>query len=97
MRVSSLLGLSVGWLISTLGFAFDVGTHDVIFYPTLLLGLPAVLGLVVSVRRYRAVAPVEPFSLGRFLGFGVLGVVIVTLAVLVVISIFYWGEPLPPG
>lgn len=97
MRVSSLLGLSVGWLITTWVFAFDVGADDVIFVPTLGLGLVALLGLVVSGRRYRAAAPVEPFSLVRFIGFAVLGVAIVTLAVLGLVAIFYWGEPIPPG
>lgn len=97
MRVSSLLGLSVGWLITTWGVAFDVGADDVIFVPTLALGLVALVGLVVSGRRYRAAAPVEPFSLVRFIGFAVLGVVIVTLAVLGLIAIFYWGAPIPAG
>ena len=96
MRVSSLLGLSVGWLLTCLVMAFDVGTDDLIFVPTMALGLPALIGLVSGIRKHRQTSPPEPLMLWRLIGFGVLGVVFVTLAVLGLIAIFNWGEPLPP-
>jgi hypothetical protein len=92
MRVSSLLGLSVGWLITSLGMAFDVGADDRIFFPTLALGLPAVLGLIMSVRAFRKASPREPLMLSRLIGFGILGVVLMTAVTLGLIAIFYWGQ-----
>ena len=97
MRVSSLLGLSVGWLLTCLVVAFDVGAEDLIFVPTLALGLPALIGLGLGIRAYMRASPPEPLKLGRLVGFGVLGALFVTLAVLGLIAIFYWGEPLPPA
>ena len=95
MRVSSLLGLSVGWLITSLGIAFDVGADDLIFFPSLALGLPAVFGLVMGLRAFRKARPPEPVSMARLIGFGVLGVVLMTLASLGLIAAFYWGQPVP--
>ena len=95
MRLSSLLGLSVGWLLTSLAMAFDVGREDVIFFPVLALAAPAVFGLVMGVRDYRKATPPEVFSVGRFIAFGLVGVVLMTLATLAVIAAIYWGEPLP--
>lgn len=98
MRVSNLLGLSAGWLLTSLGVAFDVGVEDLIFFPALALGLPAVLGLVVGARKFRKTSPPETLQLGRLIGFGVLGIVLMTVATLALIAAFYWGEPVPlPG
>jgi hypothetical protein len=97
MRVSSLLGLSTGWLMTSVGLALDVGVDDLIFYPTLVLGLPAVFGLVMGIRKFRKASPPETLQLGRLIGFGILGIVLMTAATLGLITVFYWGQPLPQG
>ena len=93
MRVSSLLGLSVGWLITSLGMAFDVGPADVIFFPTLALGVPALIGLVGSVVTYRKATPREPLKLWWLIVFGVLGVLLMTAGTLALIALL---APLAP-
>ena len=95
MRNSSLLGLSVGWLLASLAMAFDVGTEDLLFYPSLALGLPTLLGLMVGVQTHRKADPHQPLSVRHFIGFAVLGGVIVLLSALALITGLYWGEPLP--
>ena len=82
MRVSSLLGLSVGWLMTSLAMAFDVGADDVIFFPILAVGLPSVFGVVMSVVEYRKTTPREPLNLSRLIGFGILGVLFMFAATL---------------
>ena len=95
MRVSNLLGFATGWLITSVGVAIDVGADDVIFFPSLALGLPAVFGLVVGLRKFQKASPPEPIQLSRLVGFGVLGVVLMTLASLGLIAAFYGGQPVP--
>jgi len=97
MRVSNWLGLTAGWLVTSLGMAFDVGVHDLIFFPTLVLGVPALVGLVMAIRRFQKASPPETLQWSRLIGFAVLGVLLMTAATLGLIAAFYWGEPLPQG
>ncbi len=95
MRNSSLLGLSLGWLLASLAMAFDVGIDDPLFFPSLALGLPTILGLMAGVQTHRKTAPHQPISVRHFIGFALVGVVIVVLSALALITGLYWGEPLP--
>ena len=97
MRVSSLLGLSTGWLATSVGLAVDVGVDDLVFWPTLVLGLPAAFGLVMSIRQFRKASPPEALQLGRLAGFSIIGVLLMGLGQLGLIALFYWGQPLPQG
>ena len=97
MRFSNWIGLTTGWLITSVGVAIDVGAEDVIFYPSLVLGLPALIGLVMTIQKFRKASPPQSLQLGRLVGFGILGVVLMTLATLGLITAFFWGQPLPQG
>ena len=58
--------------------------------------LLAILGLVVGARKFRKASPPETLRVGGLIGFGVLGIVLMTVATLALIAAFYWGEPMPP-
>jgi hypothetical protein len=93
MKVSRLLGFSGSWLITAIVIAFDFGADDTLFWPTLALGLPAFVGLGVSLRELRVKR--QPLVRRDVVGFGVLGAVVVMLSVLFLVSVTFWGEPLP--
>lgn len=94
MKVSSLLGLSLGWVLTALAVALDVGAQDPLFWPALAMTLPAVLGLGGVLRSLRQKP--EPLEAKRVIGFAVVGGVLVTVAVLLIIAGMYWNKP-PPG
>lgn len=94
MRTSSMLGLSGGWLLTALLCALDVGPADPLFFPSLALGLPAVVGLAIAVRAQRQQP--EPVQLWRLLGFGVLGVAVVTLSILGILAALFGGQVASP-
>ncbi len=77
-----MIALSGGWLLTTLFFAWDLGSADPLFWPVLALGLPSPVGLGAGLLRHRK-SP-EPVKLPRFVGFAVLGGVILTVGVLLV-------------
>ena len=93
MKVSRLLGFSGSWLVTAVVIAFDLGVNDTLFFPTLCLGIPAFVGLGVSLRALRSKP--EPLERRQVVGFGVLGALVVMLSVLLLIAVTYWGEPLP--
>jgi hypothetical protein len=96
MRASSLLGLSAGWLLTSIAVAVDVGPDDLIFFPSLALGVPAVVGLVVGARAFRQ-APPEPIHAMKMTAFVILGVFLMTMATMALLAAFYWGTPIPPA
>lgn len=95
MRASSLLGLSAGWLLTSIAVAIDVGPDDLIFFPSLALGVPAVVGLVVGTQAFRKTP--ETVHVVRLTAFILLGVLLMTTATMALLAAFYWGTPIPPA
>ncbi|MFO0595805.1 MAG: hypothetical protein U0228_10885 [Myxococcaceae bacterium] len=93
MKTSGLLGLSLGWLVASLAIAVDFGPHDTLFWPTLAIGLPALVGLVTSLRSIKT--DKEPLQRGRVIGFSLVGAIIVFASVLLLVAMIFKGQPLP--
>lgn len=94
MKVSSMLGLSIGWALTALAVAIDVGNEDPLFWPALAMTVPAVVGIIAVVRSLRRKP--EPLQGARVIGFAFVGGLLVTLAVLAIIAGLFWNKP-PPG
>lgn len=93
MKASSMLGMSVGWALTSLAIAVDVGVEDALFWPCLAMTLPAVLGIGGVLRTVKKKP--EPLEKKHLIGFGLLGAVLVVLSVLAIIAGIYWNKPPP--
>lgn len=93
MKVASFLGLSLGWALTALAAAISVGTDDPLFWPSLAITLPAIVGMFGAARAQRDKK--ETLSLPRVVAFGVLGALIATAAVLALIAGLFWNKPVP--
>ncbi|MFT3711748.1 MAG: hypothetical protein QM817_29265 [Archangium sp.] len=94
MKVSSMLGLSIGWALTALAVAIDVGSEDPLFWPALAMTVPSVVGIGGVLRSLRQKP--EPLQGVRVIGFAFVGGLLVTLAVLAIIAGLFWNKP-PPG
>jgi hypothetical protein len=94
MKVSSMLGLSIGWALTALAVAIDVGTEDALFWPALAMTVPAIIGIGGVLRALRQKP--EPLQGLRVIGFAFIGGLVVTLAVLAIIAGLFWNKP-PAG
>ncbi len=93
MRLSSMLGLSSGWLFAASFCAIDVGFEDPLFFPCVALSVPALIGVVASVRALRLKHErLEPV---RIASFAVLGAFVVTVAVLAIIAALFPVDAAP--
>ncbi|MBL8912310.1 MAG: hypothetical protein JNM17_16585 [Archangium sp.] len=93
MKVASFLGLSLGWALTALAASLSVGMEDPLFWPSLAITLPALVGMFGAARAQRQKK--EVLSVVRVAAFGVLGALIATAAVLALIAGLFWNKPVP--